>query len=315
LRKRKLIIGTTLALSLAAAGTAQADTGVQSLKGEWSGSNSTVQKTPDGVHFGTYANGGAVGGSLVYTGANDLKLSDVKDFSYTFTYLQDGITTGAAPYARIFLDSDGDHQADTDVILDPSLCATATPAQAKELTYQMVGGSVRYGDDGCGGFGAVEPGNQPWSNVLANHGNDRITKVAVTQGFSTGKDVSALLRKITFNGQTFAFDTGPLDGATGAAGTNGTNGTNGVTTIVHEYGRLTGARMRTIHVPKLKGSKFLGVRASLRGKRLRAHGRTVKVDLRGKAAGNYNVRLVARYKKGGKVHTVRSIRSLSITRS
>src|SRR5437868_6599481 len=81
LRKRKLIIGTTLALSVAVAGTAQASTSVQSLKGDWSANNSTVTKTPDGVHFGTYANGGDLGGSLMYKGANGRKLSDVNDYS------------------------------------------------------------------------------------------------------------------------------------------------------------------------------------------------------------------------------------------
>ena len=60
--------------------------------------------------------------------------------------------------------------------------------------------------------------------------------------------------------------------------------------------------------------KFVSVRASLRGKRLTVHGKSVKVDLRGKTAGNYNVSMVIKYKtKGGKIHTVRSIRSLSIT--
>ena len=73
--------------------------------------------------------------------------------------------------------------------------------------------------------------------------------------------------------------------------------------------------MRSVHAPKLKGHKFLKVRATMRGKRLKAHGRTVKVNLTGKGVGNYNVSMVATYRKGGKTVTVRSIRSLSITRS
>ena len=103
---QKIIIGAALALSLAAAGTAQAHTNVQSLSGDWKASNSTVVKTADGVHFGTYADGGAIGGSLMYKGANGLKLSEVHDYSFTFNYKQAGNLSGATPYARIFLDTD-----------------------------------------------------------------------------------------------------------------------------------------------------------------------------------------------------------------
>ena len=80
--------------SLAFAGIAHADTNVQSLTGDWSASNSTVVKTADGVHFGTYADGGALGGSLMYKGANGLKLSDVNDYSFTFNYKQAGNLDG-----------------------------------------------------------------------------------------------------------------------------------------------------------------------------------------------------------------------------
>ena len=60
--------------------------------------------------------------------------------------------------------------------------------------------------------------------------------------------------------------------------------------------------------------KLVSIRASLRGKSLPVHHRTIKVDLRGKVVGNYNVSVVAKYKtKSGKVHTVRNTRSLSIT--
>ena len=72
--------------------------------------------------------------------------------------------------------------------------------------------------------------------------------------------------------------------------------------------------MRTVHAPKIKGMKFISVSAKLRGKRLPTHGRSIKVDLRGKSVGNYIVRMVAKYQKGGKTYKVRSIRSLNIVR-
>ena len=91
---------------------------------------------------------------------------------------------------------------------------------------------------------------------------------------------------------------------------------NGVTTVIHDRGTLTGNSVRTLHARKIKGKAFISVRASLRGKRLHAHGRSVKVDLRGKTVGNYNVVMVAKYKtkSTGKIHTERTIRSLSIFR-
>ena len=76
-----------------------------------------------------------------------------------------------------------------------------------------------------------------------------------------------------------------------------------------------GATKRTLHVPSTKGMKLVSVRASLRGKSLPVHARSIKVDLRGKVVGNYNVSIVAKYKtKSGKVHTVRSTRSLGARR-
>ena len=80
MRKTLSSIAVTGIAILAVTGTAQAaTTPVQSLSGDFTASNSTVVKTPDGVHFGTYADGGAVGGSVMWKGANGLQLKDVTD--------------------------------------------------------------------------------------------------------------------------------------------------------------------------------------------------------------------------------------------
>ena len=95
----------------------------------------------------------------------------------------------------------------------------------------------------------------------------------------------------------------------------GPAGKDGATTIVRE-GTVTGARLRTLHVKKIAGMKFVSARASLRGKSVRTiRGRTIKVDLRGKAVGRYRVFITAKYKADGKVYKVRSIRNLSIATS
>ena len=113
------VASTALALSVAFAGTAQADTNVQSLTGsDWSASNSTVAKTADGVHFGTYADGGAIGGSLVYKGANGLELKNVNDLSYTFNYRQAGTRRARLRMPASSSDWNNDGATDTDVVLD-----------------------------------------------------------------------------------------------------------------------------------------------------------------------------------------------------
>ena len=51
--------------------------------------------------------------------------------------------------------------------------------------------------------------------------------VGVSQGFSGGTDVSAMVKSVTLNGKTFAFDVAPADGATGTKGDTGATGANG----------------------------------------------------------------------------------------
>ena len=325
---------------------------VQSLTDGFAASNSTVTKTPDGVHFGTYADGGLIGGSLSYHGMDGKTLSELNDFSYTFTYRQAGATTGAAPYARVFLDanpivdSDGDgitnNDADDDVILDPSYCATETPAQAVDQTFQMVGNSrVRFSDDGC----TTLLNNQPYGAVVALHGDEGIVGLVVTQGFSTGLDVSALVRQITVNGDTFQFNVPPPAGppgqpgatGTGAAGAAGATGTGalgaigapgapgapGVTTTIIQRipvatprsvkTACTATRLRTIQVPKRQGERLLSVRATLNGRALKSKGRNITVHLTPAHIGSYAVKLTARYRTAnGAIHTVKTTRNLRL---
>src|SRR3954466_16366925 len=134
-----IIGGLTLAALFAAPSLASAQPVNTISWGDWYTSNSPVFKTPDGVHFGTYGDAGNIGGTLRYTGATGLKLKDVTRFSYTFNYKQLGNVAGAAPYARIFTDADGDgkfdNSVDNSIILDPSSCGGAVPDQGVNLTF------------------------------------------------------------------------------------------------------------------------------------------------------------------------------------
>jgi hypothetical protein len=110
--------------------------------------------------------------------------------------------------------------------------------------------------------------------------------------------------------------TNGVDGKNGSSGANGIDGKDGATTIIQRSGptgsKLVGDTLRTIRVSVPKGAKFLGAKATLRNKRLPVRGRTIKVDLRGKPASNYNVFITVKYKKRGATHTVRSTRNLSV---
>ena len=101
------------------------------LTGEFAGTNASVATTLDGVQFGPYANGGLAGGSVLYTGANGLKLADIHQLSYTVEHsTADGNAIGS-PYLRIFLA--GDH----DVIFDATKCATTVPDENVFNTYEV----------------------------------------------------------------------------------------------------------------------------------------------------------------------------------
>jgi hypothetical protein len=338
--KTRTVFALAAALMLSAPAAAQAATvPVQQLNGAFGASNSTVTKTPDGVHFGTYTNGGALGGTLIYTGINGTRVSALGEFGYTFTYRQATDTTGAAPYARVFIDADpavdsdadGDpaDDVDHDIDLDPSMaggtpapagsCPAVEPPQAADLTFNMSTHLVRFDDDeGANCANSV----MTFAQAKAAAGATAVvSSLNVTQGFSTGQDLSALVRNITVNGTTFAFNVPPVGppGATTTiiqqvpAGARPTGAVAGV----QVRSRCRGATVRRIHAPARKGEKFVRVNAALQSRTglraLKANGRTVTVDLRNRPEANYNVRLISRYRtKSGKIRRVVTRRNLSV---
>jgi hypothetical protein len=290
------------------------------------------------VHFGTYVDAGAVGGTLIYNGINGTRVSALSEFGYTFTYRQATDTTGAAPYARVFIDadpatdSDRDGNAandiDHDIDLDPSMagatpapggvCPAVEPPQATELTFNMSTHLVRFDDDqGADCANSV----MTFAQAKAAAGPTAVvSSLNVTQGFSTGQDVSALVRNITVNGTTFAFDVPPVGPSTtiiqriptppGVLPTGAVAGTR----AGHA---CRGATLRRIHAPTRKGERFVRVNAALQTpnglRALKANGRTVTVDLRNRPEANYNVRLISRYRaKSGKIRRIVTRRNLSV---
>jgi hypothetical protein len=169
---------------------------LQRLDGDFSGTNATVATSLDGVQFGPYPDGGAWGGSVLYSGANGLTLADIGQLSYNINHSSADDSPISTPYLRIFLE--GDH----DVIFDPTMCATVVPDEDTFQTFNVVGSDVRYDDDSCDG---VPPDQQSWDDVVAAHGDEVITSIGVTTGFAGGAPLSAILRTFTINGVTSTF--------------------------------------------------------------------------------------------------------------
>ena len=166
------------------------------LTGDFAGTNASVATSLDGVQFGPYSDGGAWGGSVRYNGANGLTLDQITQLSYTSEYSAADAATIGAPYLRIFLNGGND------VIFDATQCGTTAPDKNVLNSFEVTTGDVRYDDDSCDG---VAPDQQHWADVLAAHGSDVISGIYVTTGFSGGADLTAILRSISVNGDSFVF--------------------------------------------------------------------------------------------------------------
>lgn len=169
------------------------------LSGDFAGTNASVATSLDGVQFGPYPDGGAWGGSVAYNGANALTLGDIDQLSFTVKHSSANDSPIASPYLRVFTnDGTNDHS----VIFDATECATVVPTEDGNHTYEVTAGSVRYDDDACDG---VPPDQQDWDVVKAAHAGEEITGIFVTTGFTGGTGLSAILRNLTVNDESFTF--------------------------------------------------------------------------------------------------------------
>jgi hypothetical protein len=169
---------------------------VTSLHHQFRATNPTVSMTPDGVEFGPYADGGNAGGSVKFSGMNGMKLSDVENLVYYMRYTATGDSGGVGvPYLRIFLNADAD-----DAIFSPNTQSPdADVAEGPFHEWVTTSGSWRYDDDGNNGP------DESFSQLVADHGDDTISGIYVSTGFSNGQNLSSLLRWMQVNGVTYHF--------------------------------------------------------------------------------------------------------------
>ena len=180
--------------------------------------NGSVEHTPDGVSFGPYADAGDLanhpnppaGGSLEYRGLNGAPLSAVQSLIYYARYTAEGDTGGVgAPYLRIYTrSSNGDEHS---VIYSPNTQGEDSDVEEGPFHFwPATSGLWRYDDDGGAG-GQYGVNGAPFSQVVGDHGDEEITGIYISTGFSAGKNLQALLRSLEVNGETFVFGTDPED--------------------------------------------------------------------------------------------------------
>ena len=167
---------------------------ITALTGAFTATNDSVSMTADGVEFGPYADAGVAGGSLYYSGFNGRTLAEISTLVYRARYRAESNPDLAVPYLRIFLENDTH-----DVIFSPNTQPGGAQGENTFNDYVVSSGTVRYDDD---------PGNgpdQPYATVVANHGDEVVSGIYITQGFSGGTDADALLRSLTVNNDRFVF--------------------------------------------------------------------------------------------------------------
>jgi Collagen triple helix repeat (20 copies) len=169
-------------------------TGVTALAGDFAATNPSVSMVADCAEFGQYADGGAAGGSVKYSGLNGMRLGDIVNLVYTASFSSDADTGGVgAPYLRIFL------KGNKRVIFSPN--TQPVPSIAEDVLHQwdVTEGTVRYNDDKGNGS------DSPWQQIAADHADEEIEGIYVSVGFSAGENLTGCLRTLGVNEVAFKF--------------------------------------------------------------------------------------------------------------
>lgn len=161
---------------------------------DFSYTNASVTQTQAGVKFGPYGDGGAEGGSLRYDGLDGMKLSEITSLVYRAKYATDDDAEVGVPYLRVFVNDDNG-----DVIFSPNTQPAKDTAEDVFHSWDVTAGTVRYGDD------AGDAPDSAWADVVAAHGDDVISGIYVSTGFSAGKNLRAFLSDLSVNAKTFHF--------------------------------------------------------------------------------------------------------------
>jgi hypothetical protein len=153
-----------------------------------------VTMTTSGLKFGPYSDGGVEGGSVRYDGLNGKTLNDLAKLTFTAKHSTDDDNDVAVPYLRVFVNDDT-----ADVIYSPNTQSPKNTAEDVFHTWDVLAGTVRYDDDKGNGP------DQSWDDMLADHGDDVISSIRVSAGFTAGKNLRVFLSDMQVNTKAFHF--------------------------------------------------------------------------------------------------------------
>jgi hypothetical protein len=181
---------------------------VSDISSPWEVSNPSVVLTPDGLSFGPYGDGSAAGGSIRFHGLDGEPFSSVKNLAYNMRFTNDHDTADATPYLRVYTqDSDGgDHDSictgNGDIFGDQMANGRSISAGPFQ-EYVATAGSWRYDSDD--GSNSEFARGVPLSTILDKYGDQVITKIAITLGWTSGVNLAGLLRWMQINGNRYTF--------------------------------------------------------------------------------------------------------------
>lgn len=160
--------------------------------------NPSVSLTPDGVEYGPYADGGADGGTVCYSGLNGQPFSAVKSLAFVARYAATNNTGGVGvPYLRVFLGNNAH-----DAIFSPNTQQPDPDIDEGEFNeWVATQGSWRYDDDG-----GNNP-DSPFATIQSAHATEVIggRGVCISVGVTSGVNLQALLRSWEINGTNYVF--------------------------------------------------------------------------------------------------------------
>jgi hypothetical protein len=171
---------------------------VDTLAMPWEPSNPSVVLTPDGIVFGPYTDGAAAGGSLRYHDLDGQPFSAVRNFAYHGRWTADAPApkAGSEFYGRVFMqDTAGTVH---DACFTPGSQVYPGLGAGPFQEWVATAGMWRYDDDS--GTGGV-----PLADLQASYGDQLITKITITVGFTDGSDLAGLLRWVQINGNRYTF--------------------------------------------------------------------------------------------------------------
>lgn len=171
---------------------------VWELTDPWQPSNPTAVMTPDGVQLGPYPDGAGAGGSVRYLGLNGQPFSAIRNLAYLARYTSDdgSLGEGSAPYLRVYTTDDGGAQHDA--IFTPGSQPLPGLGVGPFQEWVATAGTWRWDDDA--GTGGV-----PLAELQAQYGDQLISKLAITVGFTAGPNLAGLVRWWQINGDHLVF--------------------------------------------------------------------------------------------------------------